>query len=579
MQKPIAWLLLPLLLFLSTTGPGWGAYTTGGGGNVIGATSTADNAIPRFNGTTGKLLQDSSILIDDANALDLPELGSTPGNPAASRLKLYFRGGSLYKLTSGGIETAIGGAALTGAGSTIDTEDLTANRALISNASGKIEVSGTVSDTELGYLDGVTSALQGQIDGKQATITGSATSIDTETLTASRALISDGTGKVAVSGTVSDTELGYLDGATSNLQTQIDSLSGGSGVVPLSLNEFRLSLVTAAPYMTSDQLAKTQVFWVPATGNRIALWDGDSWETYTTTEKSIKLTDTQSCTLDSDTTIVCTDASQLVATMEVTGTGIPGSTTISSIAGNTVTLNNAATSSSSESITFKVPAGKNLDYFAYQASGTPKLRMILWSNDSTRATALDCSTGVCYTTGDATYRYLGSGRATVAGETQFSGLTTAPAAGGTEAKLYLWNHANRRRVFVGVFDSTNSWSYNSSTIRAANNSSTYRVSYVVGLAEDSTQASYGSLITGGAGNAVLLGTCHDSTTAFTGRVGRWATNVAANGSAVGGGVATPAAGFHYWSACESGNASAPSFYGDNNNPSFEQYGLLAELQM
>ena len=82
--------------------------------------------------------------------------------------------------------------------------------------------SGTVDNTEFGYLNGVTSAIQTQIDGKQATITGAATTIDTEDLTASRALVSDGSGKVAVS-SVTSTELGYLSGVTSAVQTQVDT--------------------------------------------------------------------------------------------------------------------------------------------------------------------------------------------------------------------------------------------------------------------------------------------------------------------------------------------------------------------
>jgi hypothetical protein len=44
---------------------------------------------------------------------------------------------------------------------------LTANRALVSNGSGQVSVS-AVTDTELGYLSGVTSALQSQLDGKAA---------------------------------------------------------------------------------------------------------------------------------------------------------------------------------------------------------------------------------------------------------------------------------------------------------------------------------------------------------------------------------------------------------------------------
>ena len=43
---------------------------------------------------------------------------------------------------------------------------------------------------------------QTQLDAKSGSITGSATTIDTETITASRALVTDGSGKVAVSGTL-----------------------------------------------------------------------------------------------------------------------------------------------------------------------------------------------------------------------------------------------------------------------------------------------------------------------------------------------------------------------------------------
>jgi hypothetical protein len=68
----------------------------------------------------------------------------------------------------------------------------------------------------------VSTATQTALDGKQATITGAATTIDTEDLTVSRALVSDGSGKVAVSD-VTSTELGYLDGVTSALQTQLDA--------------------------------------------------------------------------------------------------------------------------------------------------------------------------------------------------------------------------------------------------------------------------------------------------------------------------------------------------------------------
>ena len=112
-------------------------------------------------------------------------------------------------------------ATITGSASTIDTESLTADRAVISNGSQKIAVS-DVTSTELGYLDGVSSNVQTQLNAKQATITGAATTIDTEDLTASRALTSNGSGKVEVSA-VTSTELGYLDGVSSAIQTQLDA--------------------------------------------------------------------------------------------------------------------------------------------------------------------------------------------------------------------------------------------------------------------------------------------------------------------------------------------------------------------
>ena len=110
---------------------------------------------------------------------------------------------------------------ITGGASTIASTDLVASRALASNASGKVVVS-AVTSTELGYLSGVTSAVQTQIDSKQATITGAATTITSSDLTASRAVVSNSSGKVAVS-SVTSTELGYVSGVTSAIQTQIDT--------------------------------------------------------------------------------------------------------------------------------------------------------------------------------------------------------------------------------------------------------------------------------------------------------------------------------------------------------------------
>ena len=123
--------------------------------------------------------------------------------------------------------------------------------------SGNIEISSSVA---WGGITGTLSTqtdLQSALDGKQATITGAATTIDTEDLTASRALVSDGSGKVAVSD-VTTTELGYLDGVTSAVQTQINSkISTYDGT---TYDVTALAAVTQAEYDALTPSATTLYF-------------------------------------------------------------------------------------------------------------------------------------------------------------------------------------------------------------------------------------------------------------------------------------------------------------------------------
>lgn len=85
----------------------------------------------------------------------------------------------------------------------------------------------TTTGPEFNYVHGVTSNIQTQLNGKQATITGAASTITSSNLTSNRALISNSSGKVAVS-SVSSTELGYLDGVTSSIQTQLNGKAASS---------------------------------------------------------------------------------------------------------------------------------------------------------------------------------------------------------------------------------------------------------------------------------------------------------------------------------------------------------------
>ena len=85
-----------------------------------------------------------------------------------------------------------------------------------------------------GSTNPVTSGgIKAVLDEKQETVTGGASTIVSSDLTESRALVSDASGKVAVSD-VTATEFGYLDGVNSNIQEQLDNISGGTGFVSTS---------------------------------------------------------------------------------------------------------------------------------------------------------------------------------------------------------------------------------------------------------------------------------------------------------------------------------------------------------
>lgn len=74
---------------------------------------------------------------------------------------------------------------------------------------------------DITMLKGNVTTLTTALQSKQDKIVGGASTITDDNLAANRALVSNGSGKVAVSA-VTATELGYLDGVTSNIQTQLN---------------------------------------------------------------------------------------------------------------------------------------------------------------------------------------------------------------------------------------------------------------------------------------------------------------------------------------------------------------------
>jgi hypothetical protein len=174
---------------------------------------------------------DSTIYVDDTTKLSYRwtgtgyvEVGSAGGSPPAASISFS----PITGVSSTNVQNAIGELnskkqdKIIGAVSNLTSLDLPMNKVLVSNNSGKIAAHSEVTTVEVGMLAGARSKLQEQIDTKQAALTGSAKSIVDITLPSSKAVVTDSAGGV-VTIPVSSTELNYLLGATSNIQTQLNS--------------------------------------------------------------------------------------------------------------------------------------------------------------------------------------------------------------------------------------------------------------------------------------------------------------------------------------------------------------------
>ena len=208
--------------------------------------------------------------------------------------------------------------------------------------------------------------------------------------------------------------------------------------------EGRLTLTTGVPVTTTDVTAAETLYFTAFRGNCIALYDGTNWVRRTFSEASIDVPD-------------------------VTGVH---------------------------------------DVFAYDNAGTVTLEVLVWTNDTTRATALTTQDGVLVKTGDATRRYLGTFYSTTAGNGQIEDSV---------ANRYLWNYYNRVVRPMRVLDATASWTYQTATIRQANGSTANQLNFCVGVSEDSVSSSVKSAYYHNKAAALLpaVGIGLDATNAFT----------------------------------------------------------------
>ena len=139
--------------YLNTSNGNWYECTTAGSGSS--AKWTYQGCLKGAQGETGAQGPAGADGKDASDTnMEFTQASSRANIVSGEKLSVIL--GKIMKwfadLTNGGASSLLG-------------SNLTANRALVSNASGKVAVS-TVTSTQLGYLSGVTSNVQTQLDGK-----------------------------------------------------------------------------------------------------------------------------------------------------------------------------------------------------------------------------------------------------------------------------------------------------------------------------------------------------------------------------------------------------------------------------
>lgn len=157
---------------LTNNGSGTLSWSTGGG-DVVGPASSTDNGFARFDGTTGKLLKDSAATISNADV---------NASAAIAYSKLNLGSAIVNSDISASAAIALSKLAAT-----------TASRALVSDGSGFVSAA-TTTATEIGYVNGVTSAIQTQLNNKlDASQSGFAATAASATITGSMSNVVYGT--------------------------------------------------------------------------------------------------------------------------------------------------------------------------------------------------------------------------------------------------------------------------------------------------------------------------------------------------------------------------------------------------
>lgn len=336
------------------------------------------------------------------------------------------------------------------------------------------------------------------------------TGSSTQTLGALKQSVSAGTTQ-AVSGSVAQT----LGGVT-------ESVSATIYIADSMIPSGRLALVSGTPFPDAEQTAKTTVYYTPALGNLVPVWNGSAWGMTTFSEVSQALSDTThspaasaawSCydlfvwsnsgtiTLSRgpawsySSTVTVTSASPGVVTWNghglAEGTPIVFSTTGSMPTGltaGTVYFVRAPTTNTFEVSATQYGTAINTSSTGSGVSCTSSvtsrasgggltLQNGLWANTSNITNGPNAGYGL----------YVGTIMTNGSNQLQMN-FTPAGAAGGSGNLLCVWNMYNRRQVSSVNYDSTTTWTYATESWRPKDGNFANTVQFVIGIVEEAVEA-------------------------------------------------------------------------------------------